>query len=200
MSSAQWQPDYLADPDWRFRLNFGLGLWPDQELLDSGTSGEFDAGPLVLEIGGDYRLAAWGEHHFYLGLDAGLMTTQSDIPGRFTSPTSDVSYLLPSLAVYRGGYDEPRLNFRAGVGRYRVEFSELVDTTSLNTTFSASEFGYFVGLGLDFPLGVGSGLNSMTLDARAHFVDFGEVQRLASRPQDLSGPIWTLQLGWGRRF
>lgn len=200
LTSAQGQFDYLSDPDWRFRLNFGLGLWPAQESLDSGTSGEFDAGPLVLEFGGDYRIAKWGDHDLYLGLDAGLMSTQSDIPGRFTSPTSDVSYFLPSFALYRGDYDAPRLNLRAGVGRYRVEFSELVDTTSINRTFSASEFGYFVGLGIDFPLSVGSGLNSITLESRAHFVDFGEVERLGSLSQNLNGPIWTLQIGWSRRF
>lgn len=200
LTCAQGQFDYLENPAWQIRLNFGLGLWPDQELLDSGTSGEFDSGPLVLEIGADYRVAEWPNHHLYLGLDAGFMSTQSDIPGRFTSPTSDVAYLLPSLALYRGGHDEPRLNLRAGVGRYRVEFSELVDTTSINRTFSASEFGYFVGLGFDLPLNFGSGLNSITLDSRAHFVDFGEVERLGFLSQNLSGPIWTLQLGWSRRF
>jgi hypothetical protein len=199
-SQAQDYLDYPDNPAWRFRLNFGFGLWESQQNLDPVGIGDFDAGPAVFEIGADFRLAEWGNLDLYLGLDGGLMTTESDIPGQFTSPTSDASYLAPSLALYVGEFAAPRLNLRAGAGRYTVEFSEWIDTTSLNRTFRESTFGAFAGVGLDLPLQIGSGLNSISLDSRVHFVDFGEVERLGPNNGHLEGPIWTIQLGWARRF
>lgn len=191
---------YPGDPDWRFRLNFGFGLWESQQELDPAGPGEFDAGPATLELGFDYRLAEWGETDVYVGLDAGMMITQSDIQGVYTSPTSDLGYLVPSFAFYFGDFEYARLNVRAGVGRYSVEYSEWLDYNSLNRSFSEASFGSMVGAGVDIPLRFGSGLNSITLDTRMHFVDFGEVVQLGPDTGYLEGPIWTIQLGWARRF
>jgi hypothetical protein len=196
------QDDLLGDADaaWRFRLSLGFGQWDAQRELDTGGPGEFDSGPFVFELGVDYRLAEWGKSDVYVGVDGGIMTTQSDIPGVYTSPTSDVAYFAPSVGFYFGDYSSTRFNLRAGVGRYSVEFSELIDYTSLNRTFSETAFGPFVGAGIDIPLKFGSGLNSITLESRAHFVDFGQVEQLEPENGNLEGPIWTIQVGWSRRF
>lgn len=200
-AAAQSHYDYYPDDaDWRLRLNFGFGLWEGQQDLDPAGTGEFDAGPVTFEFGGDYRVADWDTTDLYVGLDLGIMTTESDIEGQFTSPTSDLGYILPSLALYFGASDSRRLNVRAGYGRYSVEYSEWVDLTSLNRSFSETAFGGFVGAGVDFPLQAGSGRHSITLDTRLHFVDFGEVVRLGPDTGNVAGPIWTIQLGWGWRF
>ena len=199
-TNAQDDFYYPADPDWRFRLNFGFGLWESQEDLSAVGPGEFDAGPIVIEIGVDRRVAKWGRSDVYIGLDAGLLTTESDLPGQYTSPTSDASYVTPSIAVYIGDFDATRFNVRAGVGHYRVEFGEIIDLTTFNRSFSESAFGSFVGAGIDFPLGAGNGLHSITLATRVHFVDFGDVTQLGPTPGRLEGPIWNVQLGWGWRF
>ena len=199
-ASAQSDFYYPLDPDWRFRLNLGFGLWESQHNLDPAGPGEFDEGPVTFEIGGDVRLADWDSMDLFLGIDAGIMTTESDIEGQFTSPTSDLGYLLPSLALYFGDVERPRLNLRAGFGRYSVEYSEWLDLTSLNRSFSEASFGGFVGAGVDFPLQFGSGRHSITLDTRTHFVDFGDVTRLGPDAGKLEGPIWTVQLGWAVRF
>jgi hypothetical protein len=200
-SAANAQNDfyYPVNPDWRFRASLGFGLWDSQRELDT-VGGEFDDGPFVLELGIDYRLTEWGNVDIYAGLDGGFMTTASDILGIYTSPTSDVVYFAPSVALYFGEDSSTRFNFRAGAGRYSVEFSEWIDNTSLNRSFSETEFGLLLGAGVDFPLGFGSGLNSITLETRAHFVDFGPVQQLGPDSGNLDGPIWTFQFGWGRRF
>jgi hypothetical protein len=190
---------YPVDSNWRFRLNFGFGIWESQHNLNEAGIGEFDEGPVTLEIGVDYRLSEWGNVDIYLGLDAGLLTTESDIPGQYTSPTSDAGYLLPSLALYFGNPESPRFNFRAGGGRYSVEFSEVVDYYNFNRNFSESAFGTFAGAGIDFPMGI-TRRNSITLDSRVHFVDFGEVEQLGPTAGTLEGPIWTVQLGWAFRF
>jgi hypothetical protein len=189
-----------ANPDWRFRASLGFGQWDAQRDLDNGGPGEFDSGPLVGELGIDYRLAEWGSTDVYFGVDGGFMTTGSDIPGKFTSPTSDLLYIAPSVAFYFGDYSSWRLNVRAGVGRYSIEFSELIDTVTFNRTFSEVAFGGYFAAGIDFPLAAGSGLNSITLDIHAHLVDFGQVEQLGPHNGNLQGPIWTIQFGWGRRF
>ena len=199
-ASAQDDFYYPANPDWRFRFNFGFGIWESQEDLSAIGPGEFDTGPFVIEIGVDKRVAKWGKSDVYIGLDAGLLTTESDLPGQYTSPTSNATYVTPSIAIYMGDIDTTRFNVRAGVGHYSVEFGEIIDLTTFNRSFSESAFGTFVGAGIDFPLESGSGLNSITLDTRVHFVDFGDVTQLGPTPGRLEGPIWNVQLGWGRRF
>lgn len=188
------------DPDWRFTLIFGPGDWSSQEDLSIGGSTVFDSGPYALGVGVGRRVAELGDSDLYIGLDAGVLRTDVNLPARHDVRASHTVIFAPSVALYFDDPDARRLNVRAALGYYSADYDGVDDLTSLDRSFSESALGGFVGAGVDFPLELGSGMNSFVLDVRVHFVDFGDVAQPGPTPTRLHGPIWTFQFGWARRF
>jgi len=189
-------------PKWTASLGLGYQHWPAAGDLDTEPFGEFDDGGWHIygSVHAPWRNLGSGDLRY--GLDAGLMSNDSDIraPGDIGDLAADILYLTPSLKWSFGKSGKTRLNLEAGAGLYWAEIKEFWNSgygvQEGTQHFEEIAPGGFLGISADFPITAGRDSTwAINLGARVHYADFGEVGALGRDLGNLDGPITTVQIG-----
>ena len=159
-----------------------------------------------IELGYHRQVSRCLGNDVLLGIDFGIFNNENEkdfsvtvLPsGRRLKGSIDVRtlYLTPSvkLLIEKKGY--PIFILGAGLGYYLVDFEEqLSDGMEVEEYFEKDTLGGYLSLGVDFPLSTLSEGTAFRVESKIHFVDFGSLGEIAPRAEDLSGPVYMLQLG-----
>lgn len=209
-SSRATPPEPGLPPEWRYKTSFftillGGVYWedlgevePTLGVAQPGDYGNFDAWGYNLEFGYHRRLRLRPNDELRAGLDLGVFFNENSesfdavilpsgrtIEGRLNSRGL---YLTPSVRWLFGSRPFYRWYLGAGAGYYELDFVEQVGGWETEEYFSSSTFGGYLSVGVVF--------RYFCLESKVHFVDFGDVGRLAPEAGDLTGPIYLFQFGW----
>lgn len=176
---------------WESRVALGVVRWPELGNLRDTSGAGFDATGFSIEAGFHKQRTTGGAQNVLLGIDFGMFTTDSDIPGVIEDLTQRGLYLTPSLRYRFGDRRKAYFDLTAGAGLYGVDFAELIcnpGCLELDDPFEEYTFGGY--------LGASAGMGRwFVADFRTHFADFGPVTGIPSLSGELSGPVYTLSLG-----
>jgi len=191
--------------NWNFHLGAGVAQWQTLTGAEAATGGRFDSASFILQTGIDRLIFDRGTSGLYAGLDVGLLTTSSDIPGLYADLTSQLYWIGPTL-TYRLGYlSRLNLSIRGSLGYYGVDLVEIMEFENggyssfieVNRPWSSTSVGGSVGLRLDIPFSRGQHGNSLYFDVSGHMFDFGKPSQSGGT---LDGPLWAAQAGWAHGF
>jgi len=177
--------------NWSASFTVGLMTWSDLKNLQPAAGGAFNSLGIVMEFAGHKHVARWGSADVLIGVDLGIISTESDIPGITEDLTQGGLYLTPSIKFRFGERSRRYLNLEAGLGWYQVDFTEwsfCVYCGPVSEPYDEDTLGGYLGI----TRGFGDGL---IIGLKAHFADFGQVTGLGPGTGDLSGPIYIFSLG-----
>ena len=181
---------------WAFTTSLGVSSWDALQDLDPEAGGGFNSVGWNIDFGAHRGVTHWGPAEVLLGADFGLFGTEGDIPALRGDFTQRGLYLTPSAKFRYGERARTYLDLELGIGWYKVDIVELncssYGCSDYNEPFDSDELGAYVG--------VTAGLGPwFIVGLRAHMADFGEVSGLGADAGELTGPIYTLNIGaaWG---
>jgi hypothetical protein len=178
---------------WNWSASIGAASWSDLSDLQITGAGQFDSMGFALELAAHKHITRWGSADVLAGVDLGLFTTDSDVPGLLEQLTQRGLYLTPSVKLRFGERARRYWNLEAGAGWYNTDFAELdCDGGSicaeLRAPFNSDAVGGYLGLSGGFGRWFIAGL-------KVHYADFGPVRGVGTVSGDLKGPIYIFSLG-----
>jgi hypothetical protein len=182
-----------ATPRQRFAVFIGAHDWSGLADLQSADGGSFQSNGVNLAAAWHRHVGEFERSSLLVGGELGLFINDSSIQGPTVDLTSRGFYLVPSVKFAFGRHRNFYLD--AGAGVYSADFAELFCSpgcVELDEAWQETTFGSYLGFSTDFRFGERW---AGALEAKAHFVDFGEVTGLGSQVQTLGGPIYMLQVG-----
>jgi len=205
VASSQPLDEYYDSRNWNFYVGAGVAQWQTLRDAEAASGGRFDAASFVLQTGVDRQIFDRGSSGLSAGIDAGLLSTSSNIPGRYTDLTSQAYWIGPTLTYRFGRLSAINLSLRGGLAYYGVDLVEIVEFENggyssfieVNRPWSSTSVGASLGLRLAIPFSRGLYGNSLYFDLSGHSFDFGQPGPSGGT---LDGPVWALQAGWGHRF
>jgi hypothetical protein len=171
----------------------------------SGPFGAFREWGFNIEMGLHRLVTQWWGNDIQLGVDFGLFFNENErnfqvpvAPGLETVEiqlNSRGLYLTPSVRMLIGKYGSTRLFLGAGFGFYMVDFVEQLAGGDELYEFAEKEtIGGYLSAGMGFPLLPADRL-LLRIEAKVHFVNFGDLGGFAPGAGDLKGPIYMFQAG-----
>jgi hypothetical protein len=197
---------HTQQENWYGTFTLGWHEWSDAGDIEVDPiftgpfdSGEFDSDGFNLELS-LHRAVEPGSRWMWGG-NLGLLSNESDARGfiRFDELTLGMIYITPSLKYKLSNTPGRRIYLDAGAGYYEasiVEYSSCYYYYCGSTEYwDNSAFGGFVGLSADIDIGQPGG-SYFVFGFKVHEADFGAPRQVGSS-NDLGGPIWQFQLGFG---
>lgn len=171
----------------------------------SGPFGDFKEWGYNLEMAYHRLITQWLGNDIQLGVDFGIFFNENERdfqlpipPGGETLEIDHNSrglYLTPSVRMLIGKYGSKRLFLGAGFGFYMVDFVEQLAGGDELYEFAEKEtIGGYLSAGMGFPLLPADRL-LLRIEAKVHFVNFGDLGAFAPGASDLKGPIYIFQAG-----
>ena len=195
-------------PAWgRYEIWAGVSSWPSLGDLQPVADGSFDV--LGWGLGGAIHVSVrqFADSELLVGIDGGILATESDIGGFIDDLLARQLYLGASVKWAFGAARNLQLD--AGLGYYLADMAE-VSTRYYGlerVAWDADRLGAFVGATWDIGAGRENRQSGLSVALKAHFVDFGNVRDdevlftplLGDNAGRLDGPVYVLQLGYSSR-
>ena len=196
---------WVSNPNPRLEISIGPHSWPALADLDVASEGSFDEIGFNLNLGIHMPVRRYGRSELLAGIDLGLLSNESDIRFRSDTLVARNGYITPSVKwVFGRGH---RYSLDAGLGYYLQDVAEVAGEYPAyweTQLWEDGAVGGYLGGTIDFANGDPTNNNGIMLSCKIHFVEFGSVQdeegifpeTLGRDAGNLSGPIYTLQLGY----
>ena len=196
---------WVTNPRPRVEIALGTHSWPGLADLEVARDGSFDEVGFNMNLAAHLPMRRFGRSELLAGIDIGLISNESDI--RFTSDTliARNGYITPSIKwMFGSGH---RYSLDAGLGYYMQDVAEVVGEYPAyweTQLWEEGSVGGYIGGTFDFGSSKPEKNHGVMLSCKIHFVEFGRVQdeaefvtaTLGRDAGDLSGPIYTMQLGY----
>ena len=185
--------DDTSNPEERMAVFMGVHDWSALGDLQSADEGSFRPDGFNLAVTWHRSMAEFQRTTLLVGGELGLFSNDSDIRGLIAELSSRGMYLMPSLKFALGRQRNFYLD--AGAGLYVVDFAELdcdPGCSELDVVWKETAFAGYLGISADLRFGERW---AVALEAKVHFVNFGEVTGLGPESQSLDGPIYMIQVG-----
>jgi hypothetical protein len=192
-----------GDRSLRGEAFLGYHSWDELGQLTPEGSGSFDTGGFNLGVAGHWRVRDQQHGDLWLGVDFAFFSNESDIRYLGEDLLSRGMYITPSIKWLLERGEGPRYSLDLGLGFYLVDIAVLPADEEL---WEDPAFGGYIGASLELPLGGSTRRRGLSLSAKIHMFDLGEVGDeeilfgqapvLGSNAGSLAGPVLMFQFGY----
>lgn len=188
----------------RYELSVGTHTWPGLKDVRALSGATFEAAGFNLGGAVHWPIDHWAGGELLLGLDLAIHNNESNI--RLFSENLSLRdlYIGPSVKWMRG--DRHRYSVDLGLTYHEIDLAELAGSYpnfSEIVVWNDRGVGAYLGGSFDVNAGQPGRRHGLLLAFRVHFVRFdlvGEdpllIARFGAAAQKISGPIYSLQLGY----
>jgi hypothetical protein len=202
-----------------FVFSLGGSIWPELHDLDPSGSpfaddlGHFHTWGVAFEFAYQRRVARLGNVDVLIGGDLGLMSHENAVEPDFVllpfgetldgSLNANTLYLTPAVRFVVGDTERWRFLIGAGAGLYVAEFDEQPDEFYRGyddeELWDETALGGYLSAAADRRLWKKRPRMRLRIEAKTHFVDFGDTAPFAPGDGPLTGPAHSLLFGfvWG---
>ena len=200
--------DAVSKSPWRIDVSIGAHAWPGLTELEALDGGSFDSVGFNLSGAAHYSVRTFDDSELFVGGDCGFMSNSSSITLSFEDVTVRAMYIGPSMKWVFGR--EHDISLDLGIMYWDIDFAEVESDYPYyyeRVVWKEDAVGGYVGATWDVGAGDPIKTSGVTLNFKAHFVDFGDVtgghdlleQTFGPAPGNLEGPIYQLQIGYRMR-